>query len=187
MKFQNSNIIRDQFKFKLQKGSYKYPFKDAHKQLTHNSHATHTQFTQLIHTTMSHNTSPDNESVYNIATEYLFPIFPNENEPQNTPPTDLFPIFPYENQPLNTPPEVLFPPENNQPANNQPVNNQPANNPLDNLQNNPFGFSEEYLRQLKQDMEVFIEFEQEQAHQEATRRERERREAEYRWEMGLGP
>ena len=128
---------------------------------------------------MSHNnfsqqfpSPPDNESVYHTPPEYLFPIFPNENEPQNTPPADLFPVFPNENQPQNTPPEVLFP---------------PANTPPVDLQNNPFNFSEEYLRQLEQDMEVFREFEQAEAQEAAARRERERREAEYRWEMGLNP
>ena len=114
--------------------------------------------------------------------------FPNENEPQYTPPVDLFPVFPNENQPQNTPPEVLFPPPaNNQPANNQPVNNQQANNPLVDLQNKSFGFSEEYVQQLEQDEQNFREIQQEEAREEAARRERERKAVEYRWEMGLGP
>jgi hypothetical protein len=149
-------------------------------QLTHNSHITHTQLIHNSHitpTTMSHNTSPNNKSAYHIPPEYLFPIFPNENEPQNTLPEDLFPVFPYENQPQNTPPEVLFPPANNQPTNNPPVEYQP----------NPFRLTDEQLRQLDQDEENFIEIQQDEAREEAARRERERRASEYTWEMGLGP
>lgn len=113
--------------------------------------------------------------------EYLFPIFQNEDEPQNTPPADLFPVFPYENQPQNTPPEVLFPPANKQPANNPPVEYQPI----------PFGLTDEEL--LEQDLQVMREYEEAgereaaaRRDREAARRERANREAQYRRAMGLG-
>ena len=73
---------------------------------------------------MSHNNSPDNDSVYNTPPEDLFPVFPYYNQAANNQPQDLFPVIQYENPPQNTPPEVLFPPHYNPPA-NYPPQNQP--------------------------------------------------------------
>jgi hypothetical protein len=78
---------------------------------------------------MSHNNTPDNDSVYNTPPEDLFPVFPYDNEPQNNQPQDLFPVFQYDNPPQNTPPEFLFPSVNNQPANNPPHYNPPESLP----------------------------------------------------------
>jgi hypothetical protein len=97
---------------------------------------------------MSHNTSPDNESLYNTPPEDLFPIFPYDNPPQNIPPADVFPVFSYDNASQNTPPEVLFPPVNNPPTNNPPQNNPPQNQP------NTFGLTDEEL--FEQDMVVLL-------------------------------
>ena len=87
---------------------------------------------------MSHNTSPDNESVYNTPPEDLFPVFPYDNPPQ-----DLFPVFVYDNPPQNTPLKVLFPPVNNSPTNNPPQN-----------QPNAFALTDEEL--FEQDMQVLL-------------------------------
>ena len=94
----------------------------------------------------------DNESVYHTPPEYLFPVFPNENEPQNTPPDDMFPVFPNEIQPQNAPP-----------VNNPPVENQP----------HPSGLTDEQLRRMEQDEEIFREFQEIEAEEQAAFRARD--------------
>jgi hypothetical protein len=138
---------------------------------------------------MSHNNSPDNESVYNTPPEDLFPVFLYDNQQQNYPPQDLFPVFPYDNPPPNTPLEVLFPPVINPPANHPPQNNQPANYPPQN-QPNTFGLTDEEL--YEQDLQVFLEFQAEEERQTREReaylkgkQDRRNRRAEWRWKMGL--
>ena len=117
--------------------------------------------------TMSHNDSPDNESVYNTRHEDLFPVFPYDNLPQNNPPQDLFPVFQYDNSPQNTPPEFLFPPAINPPANNPPHYNPPANFPAQN-QTNARALTDEEL--YEQDMQELLRVE---AEEERERRARE--------------
>lgn len=128
---------------------------------------------------MSHNTSPDNESVYNTPPEDLFPVFTYDNPPQNTPPAYLFPIFPYDNLPQNTSPEVMFPPVNNPPANNPPQN-----------QPNTFGLTDEEL--FEQDMLVLLQVQEEEERQARVREARAKarqdrlnREAESRRALGF--
>lgn len=128
---------------------------------------------------MSHNNSPDNESVYNSPPEDLFPVFPYDNLPQ-----DLFTVFLYDNPPQNTPPEVLFPPLNNPPQNNPPANNPPQNQP------NTFGLTDAEF--FEQDLQVLLAVQAEEERQARAREARAKarqdrlnRRAEWRWAMGL--
>jgi hypothetical protein len=96
-----------------------------------------------------------------------------------------FPSPPSENEKFHTPPEHIFPvfqPEN------FPVNNQPENEPVPNQDPNPFGLTEEQLRQEEADMQVLLEMEALEREEEADRLERQAREDEerrQRWESGF--
>ena len=68
------------------------------------------------------------------------------------------------------------------------MNNQPENEPVPNQDPNPFGLTEEQLRQMDQDMQVLLEMEALEIEEEADRLERQAREDEerrQRWEFGF--
>lgn len=132
---------------------------------------------------MSHNDSPDNESVYNTPPEDLFPVFP-----QNNPPQDLFPVFQYDNSPQNTPPEFLFPPAINPPHYNPPANNPPHYNPPTNFpaqnQPNARALTDEEL--YEQDMHEVLRVEAEEEREAYLRAKQARRNCRCAWRIQNG-